>query len=354
MEQHMDRPYVVTLGTAGGPRWWNDHQGQPRFGIATAVVVNETWYLVDCGQGAGRQAAAAGLRMADLGGIFITHMHSDHTVDLPSLLLFGAFELKNAPAGTIPVIGPGDRGKLPPLSPRAASVPTPIAPERPTPGVDGLVHGLLAAYATDCNDRIFDSLAKSPAEQFEPREIELPADLGFDPDSDVAPEMEPIEVFRDENVTVSAILVSHHPTAPAYAFRFDTAAGSVVISGDTAPCANMVRLARGASLLLHEAINLDILQAQYTDAEMMQATMDHHRRAHTTAAEAGSIAAAAGVGHLALHHLVPSYSPPEAWDEARTTFDGPLSIPEDLDVIPFGGTGDTPSLQAVGTTTLSL
>ncbi|HRO31625.1 MAG TPA: MBL fold metallo-hydrolase, partial [Citricoccus sp.] len=118
--------------------------------------------------------------------------------------------------------------------------------------------------------------------------------------------------------------------------------------------ANMVRLARGASLLLHEAINLDILQAQYTDAEMMQATMDHHRRAHTTAAEAGSIAAVAGVGHLALHHLVPSYSPPEAWDEARTTFDGPLSIPEDLDVIPFGGTGDTPSLQAAGTPTLSL
>lgn len=354
MEQQQDQPYVVTLGTAGGPRWWSDHQGHPRSGIATAVVVNRTWYLVDCGQGAGRQAAAAGLRMADLGGVFITHMHSDHTVDLPSLLLFGAFELKNAATGPIPVIGPGDRGKLPPLSPRATAVPAPIAPERPTPGVDGLVHGLLAAYATDCNDRIFDSLAKSPAEQFEPREIELPADIGFDPDTDVAPEMEPIEVFRDENVAVSAILVSHHPTAPAFAFRFDTRAGSVVISGDTAPCANMVRLARGADLLLHEAINLDILQAQYTDAEMMQATMDHHRRAHTTAAEAGSIAAAAGVGHLALHHLVPSYSPPEAWDEARTTFDGRLSIPEDLDVIPFGTRHATDALQAAASTTLSL
>lgn len=329
-------PYVVTLGTAGGPRWWKDHQGTPRFGIATAVVVGETWYLVDCGQGAGRQANAAGLAMSNLGGIFITHMHSDHTVDLPSLLLFGAFELKNSPRGPIPVIGPGDRGKLPPLSPRATSTPLPIAPGRPTPGIEGLVSGILSAYATDCNDRIFDSLAVSPAVQFDPREIQLPTELAFDPDTDVAPDMEPIEVFRDELVVVTAILVSHHPTAPAYAFRFDTTGGSVTISGDTAPCSNMVRLAQGTDLLLHEAINLDVLAAQYSDAQMLQATMDHHRRAHTTAAEAGKIATDAAVEHLALHHLVPSYSPPEAWEEARTTFTGTLSIPDDLQVIPFG------------------
>ncbi len=329
-------PYVVTLGTAGGPRWWKDHEGTPRFGIATAVVVGETWYLVDCGQGAGRQANAAGLSMSNLGGVFITHMHSDHTVDLPSLLLFGAFELKNSPRGPIPVVGPGDRGKLPPLSPRATATPTPIAPERPTPGIGGLVSGILSAYATDCNDRIFDSLAISPAAQFDPREIWLPAGIGFDPDTDVAPEMEPIEVFRDENVTVTAILVSHHPTAPAYAFRFETVGGSVTISGDTAPCTNMVRLAQGTDLLLHEAINLEILAAQYSDAQMLQATMDHHRRAHTTAAEAGRIASDAEAAHLALHHLVPSYSPPEAWEEARSTFAGTLSIPDDLEVIPFG------------------
>lgn len=329
-------PYVVTLGTAGGPRWWKDHEGTPRFGIATAVVVGETWYLVDCGQGAGRQANAAGLSMSNLGGIFITHMHSDHTVDLPSLLLFGAFELKNSPRGPIPVVGPADRGKLPPLSPRATTSPTPIAPERPTPGIEGLVSGILSAYATDCNDRIFDSLAVSPAMQFDPCEIRLPADLGFDPDTEVAPKMEPIEVFRDANVTVTAILVSHHPTAPAYAFRFETVGGSVTISGDTSPCDNMVRLARGTDLLLHEAINLELLAAQYSDEQMLQATMDHHRRAHTTAAEAGQIASDAGVAHLALHHLVPSYSPPQAWEEARTTFAGVLSIPEDLAVIPFG------------------
>lgn len=336
MNSNSLNPYVITLGTAGGPRWWSDQNGEPRFGIATAVVVGERWYLVDCGQGAGRQANVAGLSMSNLGGIFITHMHSDHTVDLPSLLLFGAFELKNAPRGPIPIVGPGDRGKLPPLSPRATKVPSPVAPGRPTPGVGGLLHGLLEAYATDCNDRIFDSLAKSPVEQFAAREIQIPEHLGFDPNTDVAPDMDPLVVYEDELVTVSAILVSHHPTAPAFAFRFDTLEGSVTISGDTAPCRNMVRLAEGTDLLLHEAINLELMATKYKDPKMLEATMDHHRRAHTTAEQAGQIATDAGVKHLALHHLVPTYSPPQAWQSARNTFAGHLTIPDDLEIIPFG------------------
>ncbi|MCW4467140.1 MBL fold metallo-hydrolase [Glutamicibacter sp. MNS18] len=347
MHDEAQVPHVITLGTAGGPRWWKNQEGEPRFGISTAVVVGDRWYLVDCGQGAGRQANAAGLKMADLAGVFITHMHSDHTVDLPSMLLFGAFELKDSPRGVIPIVGPGDRGKLPPLSPRATSVPQPIAPHSPTPGVSGLVNGILGAYATDCNDRIFDSLAKSPADQFAPMEIEIPAALGFDPDSNVCPDMEPIVVFQDDLVSVSAVLVSHHPTAPAFAFRFDTAQGSVTISGDTAPCDNLIRLARETDLLLHEAINLDILAAQYSDATMLQATMDHHRRAHTTAIQAGTIATQAGVRHLALHHLVPTYSPPEAWLQARRSFTGRLSVPDDLDIIPFGTIATGDGLQSV-------
>jgi ribonuclease BN (tRNA processing enzyme) len=329
-------PYVVTLGTAGGPRWWSDHRGEPRSGIATAVVVDDAWYLVDCGSGAGRQANRAGLSMKDLRGVFVTHLHSDHVVDLPALLLFGAFELKDAAPDAIPVIGPGDRGGLPPLSPRATGTPTPVAPARPTPGVAGLVDALLAAYATDVNDRIFDSLAKSPADQFRAEEIAIPEGCGFDPDGSVAPSMEPIVVHADERVTVSAILVSHHPTAPAFAYRFDTAAGSVTISGDTAPCDNLVRLATGTDLLLHEAINLESLARQYTEAEMLQATMDHHRRAHTTPVQAGEIATRAGVGHLALHHLVPGHDGPEVWKRAGETYEGPLTVPDDLDVIPFG------------------
>ncbi|WP_232531898.1 MBL fold metallo-hydrolase [Microbacterium halophytorum] len=328
-------PRIITLGTAGGPRWWADHSGAPRFGIATAVVVGERWYLVDCGDGAGHQASAAGLKMPDLGGIFLTHMHSDHLVDLPSIVLFGAFELKNRMSGPIAVVGPGDRGRLTPLSPQAASTPRAVAPERPTPGVMGLFDGLFAAFATDINDRIFDSLARSPRDTFDVTEIDLGAVSGFDPDTAVSPPMEPIEVFRDDLVTVTAVLVSHHPMAPAFAYRFDTDLGSVTISGDTAPCDNVVRLARDTDLLLHEAIDLDILAAQYTDTDMLNATMAHHRRSHTTPADAGRIAARAGAKRLALHHLVPSYAHPEVWRDAQTAYPGPLTIPDDLDILSF-------------------
>lgn len=328
-------PHIITLGTAGGPRWWADHRGAPRFGISTAVVVGDRWYLVDCGDGAGHQARAAGLDMAALGGIFLTHLHSDHVVDLPGIILFGAFELKSRTGGPIPIVGPGDRGRLTPLSPQATTVPQAVAPERPTPGVAGLVDGLIAAYATDVNDRIFDSLARSPRDTFDPREIDVPASTGFDPDTNVAPDMEPIEVFRDDIVTVTATLVSHHPMAPAFAFRFETADGSVTISGDTAPCDNLVRLAQETDLLLHEAIDIDMLASQYTDTAMLRATMEHHRRSHTTPADAGRIAAQAGARRLALHHLVPAHAHPSVWQEAQQTFDGALSIPDDLERIDF-------------------
>src|SRR5690606_3858407 len=107
---------------------------------------------------------------------------------------------------------------------------------RPTPGVAGVLDGLFAAYATDINDRIFDSLVRDPREMFLPREIDLSGVDGFDPDTTVSPDMEPLEVFSDDLVTVTATLVSHHPMAPAFAYRFDTDEGSVTISGDTAPC----------------------------------------------------------------------------------------------------------------------
>lgn len=86
-EQGLSGPYVITLGTAGGPRWSADETGESRQGIATAIVVDDGWYLVDCGSGIGRQIRAAGLSLADLKGVFITHMHSDHIVDLASLVL---------------------------------------------------------------------------------------------------------------------------------------------------------------------------------------------------------------------------------------------------------------------------
>ncbi|TDC90976.1 MBL fold metallo-hydrolase [Saccharopolyspora aridisoli] len=332
----MPSPHVVTLGTAGGPRWW-DRPGAAaaRSGISTAVVVGDAIYLVDAGQGAGRQLTRAGLRMDQVRALFLTHLHSDHVADLTGLLLFGLFERREPDVVPLAVHGPGPRGVLPPLSPHANLRPEPVAPANPTPGTAEMIELLCAAHATDLNDRIFDSLTSSPADQLAVHDIELPAGTGFDPDHTVAPPMEPIEIFRDDRVLVTATLVDHPPTAPAYAFRFDTADGSVTISGDTAPCDNLVRLGRDTDLLLHEAIDLDAISSRYTDEAMRRATMEHHRRAHTTPRQAGEIATAATARALVLHHLVPGDSPASSFLTASETFDGPLLIPDDLDVIEF-------------------
>ena len=329
-------PYVVTLGTTGGPRWWNGAGESGRHGISTAIVVGDDVYLVDCGEGAGRQLRKAGLSLEQVKGIFITHLHSDHIAGLSPILLFSLFERKNPLLPPITLIGPGSRGRLTPPSRRAVEAPRAVSPDQPTPGTAAMVRLLVKAFASDFNDRIFDSLTRSPLDHFNARDIEIPAACGFDPDHNVSPPMEPFRIYSDDSVTVTATLVSHAPMAPAFAFRFDTAGGSVTISGDTAPCTNLVRLAQGTDLLLHEAISLELIAAEYSDTALMNATLDHHRQSHTTPREAGEIAARAGARHLALHHLVPSAAAREVWLEAGDTFSGTLHIPDDLTVIPFG------------------
>ena len=331
----MSSPHVVTLGTAGGPRWW-DRPGAAaaRSGIGTALVVGKAVYLVDAGQGTGRQLARAGLPLDRVRALFLTHLHSDHVADLVPLLLFGLFERRDPAAPPIEVHGPGPRGGLPPLSPHATERPEPVAPANPTPGTVEMVDLLCAAHATDLNDRVFDSLTRQPADQVAVHDIALPPGTGFAPDTRVAPPMEPFEVYRDDDVVVTAILVEHPPTAPAFAFRFDTAEGSVTISGDTAPCSNLVRLARDTDLLLHEAIDLAAMGRRYADTAMRRATMAHHGRAHTTGRQAGELATRAGARALALHHLVPGDAPASAFSAAAAeTFRGPVLVPDDLDVI---------------------
>lgn len=328
-------PRVITLGTAGGPRWWVDNKSQSRQGISTAIVFEDSWYLIDCGSGLGRQIRASGLSLENLKGVFITHMHSDHVVDLASLILFAPYEKAADSSVPIPIMGPGNRPRVTQLSPHAISTPNPVCPKNPGAGIEAAFENLVAAYSADINDRIMDSLTPGPYEHFAPEDIEIPSGIDFDADDNVAPDMEPFVVFEDNRVTVRATLVSHHPTAPAFGFRFDTEAGSVTISGDTAPCQNLVRLAQGTDLLLHEAIDLASMAPKYADPLMREATMEHHRRAHTTPEDAGRIAAAAGAKRLALHHLVPVHAPTDAWSQATKTFGGPVLVPEDLEVISF-------------------
>lgn len=326
--------HVVTLGTAGGPRFW---KGATRTGIATAVVVDDGYYLVDCGHGVGRQLERAGLDLADLKGVFITHLHSDHTVDLNTLGLFGMYELQGRVGSPVPILGPGDRGVLPPASPRAKEAPRPLNPADPTPGTSVMFRKLMEAYATDLNDRIIDALRPSPLDLFNAQDIEIPASVGFHANDTPTPAMDPFEVYRDDQVVVSAILVEHPPIAPAFAFRFETAQGSVCISGDTTFTPNMITLSRGAGLVLHEAIDFAFIDAMYQDKddEISRASIDHHYKSHTSVKDAARVAEEAGAERLALHHLVPGMDRRPIWEEAASGYRGEFFVPSDLDIIPF-------------------
>lgn len=332
-------PKVITLGTAGGPRIWltPDPAVSPRCGIATAIVVGDRWYLVDAGHGTFGQIKRAGLDMSKLAGIFITHLHSDHIIDLNSVTIFGMFDL-TGPLPEIPIYGPGDRGVLPNISPLAEREVLPVFPENPTPGIRSLFTSLMHAHATDLNDRLLDALRPSPLDVWRPVDIAIPGAIAYHPNDNPSPDTEPWVIFEDSRVKVQATLVVHPPIAPAFAFRFDTDAGSVTISGDTRPSRNLVRLARNTDLLLHEAIDFDWVHRAYPgDDDMQKASVDHHHKSHTSPAEAGAIALEAGARTLALHHIVPGNAPTEVFAKAAESFGRGVRIPADLESLPLRG-----------------
>ncbi|MCG3756043.1 MBL fold metallo-hydrolase [Amycolatopsis sp. Poz14] len=335
-------PHAVALGTAGGPRWWGSGPGPRRSGIATAVVVGGAAYLVDCGQGAGEQLSRAGIPLRSLRGVFLTHLHSDHTVDLAALTVFGFMSMRSPRQRPVAILGPGNRGALPPVSPVADVAPRPAFPDNPTPGTAEMVTKLLQAYSTDLTDRMLDSLRPSPLSFFTASDIAVPQGIGYHPNDNPCPSgMEPFEVYRDELVRVTATLVRHPPVAPAFAFRFDTDGGSVTISGDTAYCENLVRLAEDTDLLMHEAIDFDWVERSYADEDpkVARAAKQHHHKSHSSPQQAGRVAAEAGARALALHHLVPGDADPSVWRGARDTYDGPVLVPDDLQVISFARAG---------------
>ncbi len=334
------RNQLVLLGTSGGPPMW---PGSDRHGIASAVLVGDRYYIVDAGAGVLRQArdAKLGNWSADtdgpldaLRGIFLTHLHSDHVVDLNNLLTEGLYNGLHRMDGKIDIWGPGNRGALPPLF-GAPPAPPVVAPDNPTPGTRETVELLVRAFATDFNDRAFDNRKPVPDQLFEGKDVPFPAEYLADPNGNPHPRMSPIDVFEDDRVKVSATLVQHAPVFPAIGYRFDTDTGSVVFSGDTGPSDNLVELATGADVLVHEVIDtawIDLLlPPPRNDAQ--EGLYQHLVNAHTTVEQVGPIAEAAGVGTLVLSHLVPGNWPEHRWYRARRGFSGRLIVGRDLDRI---------------------
>lgn len=340
------RTRAVLLGTAGGPMTWLPaHNGtdQPRHGIATAVVVGDAFYLVDCGMGVAHQ-----LRKAQLGrggdfhgyeglrGIFLTHLHSDHTMDYFNIVLSGWYHGLPGPE-PIGVYGPGDRGALPAITgPEDVAV---VNPDNPTPGTVDMTAYLSQAYATDINDRLRDSGKPSLEHMIRPRDIVIPAGVAARPNDNQFPEMDPFVVMEDDRVKVSATLVDHGAVYPAFAFRFDTDDGSITFSGDTAPSPNLIRLARDTDILVHEVIDADWVRALYGEPPYSpdeEGFIEHLLHSHTTIEQVGPVAEQAGAKTLVLSHLAPGNNPSERWQAASAGYSGELIIGEDLMEIGIG------------------
>ncbi|HVM15711.1 MAG TPA: MBL fold metallo-hydrolase [Egibacteraceae bacterium] len=323
------RTKLVLLGTAGGPL-----PSPVRSGISQAVVVDGHAYVIDCGSGVTRQLRRARL-LSSLHQVYLTHLHSDHDCDYFNLFLLGWPILQWNPP--VHVYGPGRAGWLPPPpDDRPPDRPVPLVnPLNPTPGLADLTRSQIEAHAYDINVRLRQAGRDDLTALIVPHEIDPPAGLAPGPDR-VAPPMAPMVVMEDERVRVTAVLVEHPPVFPSFAFRFDTAEGSVVISGDTAPCANLVTLASGADVLVHEVFTDEGWEHTPRDRvptwEARQ--REHHLvTAHTGLSDVGKVAAEAEVGRLVLTHFIPGddVRPDGHWLQgAAVGFDGEVIVGRDL------------------------
>lgn len=335
------RTRLVLLGVAGGPAWWGGSEG-----IASAVVVDEDVYVVDCGEGVWQQYRRAGLPGADapsqtlsrLCGVFLTHLHSDHVVDYCNLWLFGiAAGGLAGRADPVKVFGPGDRGSLPPLFGPAPAPPV-VNPDKPTPGLADMSGYLVQAFAADLNDRMRDTRAPDPRTKIQVHDIALPAEVIANANSEPAPPMDSVDVYQDARVKVTATLVLHAPTFPSFAYRFDSNDGAIVFSGDTTVTPNLVRLARGADILVHEVVDPAWVESLFPPPldPVEQAVVNHILSSHTTIEQVGKVAEDAQVRTLVLSHLVPGDNPRERWEQAGANFSGRLVVGRDLGQIGVG------------------
>lgn len=320
---------LTLLGTSGGPP-----PDYGRTGIASALTVDGRTYLVDAGRSAVTQYLRSGLEFKSLDSIFITHLHADHIADYYNFFLLGGNVTNDSGdnlTGPVHVFGPGSAGALPP--PVSPGAPT-VNPQDPTPGITELTQRLTEGYAYSHNIFIRETGVRDVDTLTDVHDIALPA-VGANALGPTAPPMRPFTVTEDDRVKVTAILVPHGPVFPSFAYRFDTDQGSVVFSGDTGPSENVVTLATGADILVHEVINLPF----YEKTGVPPALLKHFADAHTPDDKVGELAQRAGVSTLVLSHLVPS-NPQWVSDEqytrnAKAGFDGDVIVGTDLMKIPI-------------------
>jgi ribonuclease Z len=274
------RTQVVLLGT-GTPRPDPQHSGP-----ATAIVVNGTSYLVDAGPGIVRRAAAAAatmgiaaLSMEKLQTLFITHLHSDHTVGLPDLIFTPWVQGRHAP---LRVFGPG--------------------------GTEDMTRHILLAWQADIDIRT------KGLERRETSGVELQAH-----------DIKPGVVYQDPNVRVTAFRNAHGEWPETFGYKFQTADRTIVISGDTNPSAGVVEACQKCDVLIHEAYS-----ENYQPADLPN-WIEYRSKYHTTTKQLAEIANKTQPALLILYHRGLG-SAEEYVVEVHRTYPGRVVAGEDLDV----------------------
>ena len=280
---------VVMLGT-GTPRPDPNCSGP-----ATAIVVNDTPYLIDFGPGVIRRATAAfekGVTALGFGGVniqtaFLTHMHSDHTIGYPDLILTPWVMGRHEP---LAVYGPK--------------------------GITTMTEHVLKAWQVDIDVRT--------------NGIDRRSSTGCRVN---AHEIAPGIVYEDRNVTVTAFPAQHEDMVDSFSFRFDAPDRVIVISGDTTPTQALIDHSRGCDVLVHEAYSMESF------GKAPPQWQEYRRRAHTSSVELAQIANTVKPGMLVIYHRSnagggsANYNSEDVLlDEIRQTYKGKVVAGHDLDV----------------------
>ena len=278
------RTRLVLLGTGGGPRVTAKGRAKP----ATLIVVNNVPYVIDCGDGVALQLVRAGVALDTLRYLFITHHHSDHNLDYGNLIYDGW----------------------------AAGLRTPVDAYGPPP-IKAITEAYWQLNRFDIETRIADE------GRVDLRKLVTVHEFS-----------EPGPVVQNADVKVTAARVRHPPIKEAYAYRFDCADRSIVISGDTTVSPELVALAKGADVLVSEAMHLAGLENLLKKVPNAATLREHLLASHIVTEDLGKLAAEAGVKTLVLSHLVPGDDPSVTdamWTEGvRKHYGGPIIVGRDL------------------------
>jgi ribonuclease Z len=273
---------VVLLGTGAGPA-----VNLRQYGASTLVEAGGQRFLFDCGRGATLRLAEAGVPLGSITRVFLTHLHSDHVIQLPDLLLAGW--------------AAGQRA-------------VPLAVWGPA-GTRDMMEHLQQAFAFDIRIR------RDVDEHFPASGITV---VSHDVRTDSV-------VFAEYGVTVTAFLVDHGPVQPAFGYRVDYRGRSVVLSGDTRVSENLVRHAQGTDVLVHEVLDPEELRSRpnRTSEAAVEAIIAHH----TTPAQAGEVFRRVAPRLAVYSH---GANTERILAQTRAAYAGPLQGAEDLLTILIG------------------